>query len=116
MTCLDPQYRIVIQCQNIVYVLNEHETVQPKLRMLKGLTDENDHDINDRQSDIIEELIHVETDEIVLNESASKLGKPNQILGKNQNEDVTQTKLQIEPSPHSLRKMKCTHCKHYIYM
>ena len=43
MTCLDPQYRIVIQCQNIVSVLNEHEIVQSKLRMLKGLTDENDY-------------------------------------------------------------------------
>ena len=36
MTCLDPKYRFVIQCHNIVYVLNELETVQPKLRMLKG--------------------------------------------------------------------------------
>ena len=39
LACLDPQYRIVIQCQNIVYVLNGHEIVQPKLRVLKGLTD-----------------------------------------------------------------------------
>ena len=53
---------------NIVYVLNEHEIVQPKLRMLKRLTDGNDSDINDTQSDIIEDLIHVETDAIVLNE------------------------------------------------
>ena len=36
-------------------------------------------DINDTQSDIIEELIHVETDTIVLNESASKPDKPNQM-------------------------------------
>ena len=28
LTCLDPQYRIVIQCQNIVYVLNVYEIVQ----------------------------------------------------------------------------------------
>ena len=27
MTCLDPKYRIVVQCQNIVYVLNEHKIV-----------------------------------------------------------------------------------------
>ena len=84
MTCLDPQYRNVIQCQNIVYVLNEHEILQPKLRMLKGLRDGNDYDINDTRNDIIEELIHKETDAIVINE------------------DVTQTKVQIEPSPHSL--------------
>ena len=50
LTCLDPQYGIV-QCQNIVYVLNEHEIVQPKLRMLKELTDGNDYNINDSQSD-----------------------------------------------------------------
>ena len=28
MVCVDPKYKIVIQCQNIVYVLNEHEIVQ----------------------------------------------------------------------------------------
>ena len=39
MTCLDPKYRIVIQCQNIVYVLNEHEIEQPKLRESERLTD-----------------------------------------------------------------------------
>ena len=61
LTCLDPQYRIVIQCQNIVYVLNEHEIVQPKLRMLKELTDGNDYNVNDSQSDIFVELIHVES-------------------------------------------------------
>ena len=72
MTCLDPQYRIVIQCQNIVYVLNEHEIVQPKLKMSKELTDGNDYDIYDTQSDITEELIHLETDVIMLNESGSK--------------------------------------------
>ena len=37
LTCIDPQYRIVIQCQNLVYVLNGHETVQPKLRVLKEI-------------------------------------------------------------------------------
>ena len=64
--------------------------------------------INDTQSDIIEELIHVETDAIVLHESVSKPDKPNQMLGNDQNEDVTQTKVQFEPSPHSLRKIECT--------
>ena len=32
MIYLDPKCRIVVQCQNIVYVLNEHEMVQPKLK------------------------------------------------------------------------------------
>ena len=84
--------------------------------MLKGLTDGNDSDINDTQSDIIEELINVETDAIVINESGSKSDKPHQMLGNNQNEDMTQTKVQIEPSPHCLRKIKCTDCKKYIYI
>ena len=57
LTCLDPQYRIVIQCQNIVYVLNGHEIVQPRLRVLKELTDRTDYNINDSQTDIVEELI-----------------------------------------------------------
>ena len=82
-TCLDPQYRIVIQCQNTIYVLNDHEIVQPKLRMLKGLTDGNDYDINDTQSDIIVELIHIDTDATVFNENACKPENPNQMLGNN---------------------------------
>ena len=84
--------------------------------MLKGSTDGNDYDITDTQSDIIEELIHVETNEIVLNKSSSKPEKPNQIQDNNQNEDLNQREVQIEPSPHNLRKIECTHCKHYIYM
>ena len=115
IACLYPQYRILIQCQNIVYVLNEHEIVPPKLRMLKGLTDGNDYDINDTQSKI-GELIHEETDAIVLYESASKLEQSNQMLGIKQIEDVTQTKVQTELSPHSLRKIKCSPCKNYIYI
>ena len=103
MTCLDPQYRIVIQCLNSVYILSEHEIVKPKLRMLKELTDGNDYNINDTQSDIIEELTHAETDAIVLNESANKPDKPNQMLGNNQNEDVTQTYVQIKTSPNRLK-------------
>ena len=39
LTSLDPQYKIVIQCQNIVCVLNGHEIVQPKFRVLKELMD-----------------------------------------------------------------------------
>ena len=46
MTCLDPKYRIAVQCQNIVYVLNEHETVQQKLMTM----------IKVKHIDIIEEL------------------------------------------------------------
>ena len=60
MTCLDPKYRIVVQYQNIVFVLNEHEIVLPKLRNLEILT--NDHGKNETQSDMIKELIQVETD------------------------------------------------------
>ena len=106
----------MIQCQNIVYVLNEHEIVQPKLRVIEGLTDRNVYDINDIQSDIFGKFIQVETDGIVLNESASQLQNPHQMLENNQNEDVNQTKVQIEPSPHSLRKIECTHCENYIYI
>ena len=58
VTCLDPQYRILIQCQNIVYILNGHEIVQPKLKVLKELTDRTECSINDSQYDIVEELIH----------------------------------------------------------
>ena len=53
--CLDPKYRIV-KCQIIVCVLNEHEIEQPKFRVLERLTDGNDHDNNDTQSNIIEDL------------------------------------------------------------
>ena len=55
LACLDSQYRIVTQCQNIVHVLNEHEKV------LKELTDSTECNINDSHNDIIEELIHVQT-------------------------------------------------------
>ena len=118
LTCLDPQYRIVIQCQNIVYVLNGHEIVQPKLRVLKELTDRTECNINDSQSDIVEELIRVQTDAIMLNEGACKSGQSDQIINnsQNQNENMTQTEVQIESGPQSLRKIECTHCKNYIYM
>ena len=118
LTCLDPQYRIVIQCQNIVYILNGHEIVQPKLRVLKELTDRTEYNINDSQSDIVEELIHVETDAIMLSEGACKSAESDQIINniQNQNENMTQTEVQIESGPQSLRKFECTHCKNYIYM
>ena len=118
LTCLDPQYRIVIQCQNIVYVLNGHGIVQPKLRILTELTDRTEYNINDSQSDIIEELIHVQTDAIMLNEGACKSGQSDRIINnsQNQNENMTQTEVQIESGSQSLRKIQCTHCKNYIYM
>ena len=116
MTCLDPKYRNVVHCQNIVYVLSENEFEQPKLRVLERFTDRNDYDTNVTQSDIIEELIQVETYEIVLNESAGQTEELNEIIENNQNENVNQTEVEIEPGPHSLRKIECTHCKNYIYL
>ena len=67
MTCLDSKYRIVIQCQNIVYVLNKHKIVQPKLGNLEMLT--NDHNKSEAQSDMIEELVQLESDGIMLSEN-----------------------------------------------
>ena len=118
LPCLDPQYRIVIQCQNIVYVLNEHENVQLKVRVLKKLTDNTECNINDSHNVIIEELIHVQIDAILLNKGACKSVPSDQKIdnGQNQNENMTQTKVQIESGPQSLRKFQCTHCKNYIYI
>ena len=87
LTCLDPQCRIVIQCQNIVYVLNGHDIVQPKLRVLKELTGRTDYNINDSQSDIVKELIHVQTGAVMLNEGACKLGQSDQIINNSQNQN-----------------------------
>ena len=118
LACPDPQYRIVIQCQNIDHVLNEHENVQPKVRVLKELTDSTECNINDSQNDIIEELIHVQTGAILLNEGACKSKPSDQTVdnGQNQNENMTQTEVQIESGPQSLKKFECTHCKNYIYI
>ena len=88
MTCLDQKYRIVVQCQNIVYLLNERDFEQPKLRVLKRLREGNDHDTNDTQSDIINKLIQVETDKIVLNESTSQPEELSQMIESNYNENV----------------------------
>ena len=100
LTCLDPQYRIVIQFQNIVHVLNGRDILQPKLRVLKELTYRTEFNINNSQSDIVE-LIHVQTDAIMLNESACKSGQLDQLIknSQNQNENMTQTEVQIEPGP-----------------
>ena len=56
---------------NTVCVLNEHEIVEPKLKNLDILT--NGHDKNETQSDMVEEYIQVEANEIVLNDSPSQL-------------------------------------------
>ena len=94
-------YRIVIQCQTIVYILNGHENVQPKLRVLKELTDKTECNIYDSQSDIIKELTHVQTDAILLNEGACKSGQSDQIIdnGQNQNENMTKLRSRLNLVP-----------------
>ena len=74
---------------------------------MKELTDRTEYNINDSQSDIVEELIHVQTDAIMLNEGASKSGQSDQIINnsQNQNENMTQTEVQIESGPQNLRKI-----------
>ena len=49
---------------------------------------------------------------------ACKSGQSDPIINnsQNQNENMTQTEVQIESCPQSLRKIECTHCKNYIYM
>ena len=93
--------------------INGHEIVQTKLRVLKKLTDRNEYNINDPQSGIVEELIHVETDAIMLSEGACKSGQPDHQLGngQNQNENMIQTEVQIEPGPRSLKKSKVSIAK-----
>ena len=56
----------------LFYVSNEHENVQSKVRVLKEITDSTECNINDSQNDIIKELIHVQTDAILLKEGACK--------------------------------------------
>ena len=94
-------------------MLNEHVNVQPKVRLLKELTDSTECNINDSQNDIIEALIHVQLDAILLKEGACKSGHSDQIIdnGQNQSENMTQTEVQIESGHQSLRKIECTHCK-----
>ena len=89
---------------------------------MKELTDRTEYDINDSQNDIVEELIHVYTDAVMLNDVKSRQSDQvrdrDQIINnsQNQNENMTQTEVQIESGPQRLRKIKCTHCKNYIYM
>ena len=112
LACLDPQYRIVIQCQNIVHVLNEHEKV------LKELTDSTECNINDSQNDIIEELVQTDNIASVSNKDACKSVSSDQQVDNDQiqDENMTQIEVQIESGPQSLRKIECTHCKNYIYI
>ena len=109
LACLDPQYRIVIQCQNIVHVLNEHEKV------LKELTDSTECNINDSHNDIIEELVQTDNIASVSNKDTCKSVLSDQKV-ENQGENMTQIEVQIESGPQSLRKIECTHCKNYIYI
>ena len=96
-------------------MLNEHEKV------LKELTDSTECNINDSHNDIIEELIHVQTDAILSNKGACKSVPSDQKVdndqkNQNQNENMIQTEVQIESGPQSLRKIECTNCKNYIYI
>ena len=88
-------------------MLNEHENVQPKVRVLKELTDSTECNINDSQNDIIEELIHVQPNAILLNEGVCKSGQSDQIIenGQNQNKNMTQTEIRIASGPQSLKKL-----------
>ena len=62
---------------------------------MKELTDRTEYNINDSESDNVEELIHVQTDAIMLNEGACKSGQSIQIIynSQNQNENMTQTEV-----------------------
>ena len=91
--------------------------IQSKLRNLEMLT--NDHNKNEKQSDMIEELTQVKTDGIMLNESNSQpvtSEEINQTVESSQNEILKQTEVEIEPSLGSLRKVEFTHSKNYMYM
>ena len=112
LACLDPQYRIVIQCQNIVHVLNDHEKV------LKELTDSTECNINDSQNDIIDKLVQTDTIASVSNKDACKSVSSDQKVDNDQiqDENMTQIEVQVETGPQSLRQIECTHCKNYIYI
>ena len=79
-------------------MLNEHEIEQPKLRELERLTEGNDHDKNETQSNIIEELIEIETEENALNESTSHpvtSEELNETIESNQNEILKKQELKL---------------------
>ena len=81
---------------NTVYLLIEHKTAQPKLRNLEMLT--NGHDKSETQIDMVQELIQVETDEMVPNESNSQpvtSGEINEMIENNQNKNMKQIELKL---------------------
>ena len=95
-------------------MLNEHEIVQAKLRNLERLT--NDHDKSEAQSDMIEDLIQVDTDGIILNENTSQsvtLEEINQMMKSSQNKILNPAEVETEQSPGSLRNLECIL---YLYM
>ena len=102
----------MIQCQNIVHVLNEHEKV------LKELTESTECNINDSHNNIIEELIQIDNIASVSNKDACKSVSSDQQVDNDhiQDENMTQIEVQIESGPQGLRKIECTHCKNYIYI
>ena len=67
---------------------------------MKELTDSTECNINDSHNDIVEELIHVQTDAILLNECACKSVHSDQNdNGQNQNENMTQTESRLNLVP-----------------
>ena len=79
------------------------------------------HGKGESESDIIEEVIQKETDEVFLNECTSQLvtSKKNEPNGKVQPNKLwtnTQTELESKTIPGSKRKIKCTNCKNYTYI
>ena len=110
----------MVQCQNIVNKLNEHEMLA-KLGNIKVLT--NDHGKSETESNIIEEMTQVDINEIYINEGTSQLvisEKMNQMVETNQNkilrQIVTQTEIEIEPNPGNLRKVEIPHYTNYLHM
>ena len=79
----------------------------------------NDHDKSKIQSDLVEDLIQVETHEIILNEITSQpvtSEEINHMIESNWNKILNQTEVEIEPSLGSLINVECTHCKNYTYV
>ena len=70
MTCLDPKYRIMVQCQKNVNVLNVYKELLPKLGNIEMLA--NEHDERETGNDVLEELLQVETKKTVLNDCTSQ--------------------------------------------
>ena len=61
---------------------------------MKELTHRNEYNINDSQSDIVEELIHVEIDAIMLNEDAVNQDQTKYLI-------IAKTKMKIWPKQRS---------------